>query len=46
MKSLLSRIALIATIVLKVIPAILEALQAFEKYGTETKPKKDEKGTT
>lgn len=35
MRSILTKIALIATIVLKVIPAILEALNALEKHNKE-----------
>ena len=43
MKSMLSRVALIATIVLKVIPAILEALAAFEKHSETVTPKRGAK---
>lgn len=45
MKSLLTRVALIATIVLKVIPAILEALAAFEKHAETQTPKQGAKGS-
>lgn len=41
MKTILTKIALVATIVLKVIPAILEAINAMEKHNKEL-----EKSTT
>jgi len=46
MKQLLSRISLVATILLKVIPAILEVLAAFEKHGKTPNPTKDAKGVS
>ena len=44
MKQLLARISLLATIILKVIPAILDALEAFEKHGETLNPKSRAKG--
>ena len=46
MKQLLARISLVATILLKVIPAILEVLDAFEKHGKTATPTKSAKGAS
>lgn len=44
MKQVLAKLALVATIILKVVPALLEALDAFEKAQPTPKPIRGAKG--
>lgn len=46
MKQLLAKFALVATIVLKVVPALLEALDAFEKAQTTSTASRAAKGNS